>query len=264
MPFPGIIKAGPPTRQISLSEAYKMSQALEVVFCHCKTTCNTKSCRCYSTSKLCSSRCHKHNTRQCSNYRPSPKKSDEAQLEQKYSFPVFGGGVNINGSELKLLNTCAVYTWISIFNVILTENELFLEKQSIYFEEHFKNLLQIIKRKDFSFAKWAIAEKNNIAQSSNIINFYGNEFTLVIRPFLQNIFTRHVLSKCSSEFCPVPEDAAKLTSIPTLNFSDLENVTESDFINDVRRWFQVEDITNCMRPFKKDLPDEEFIIWDHN
>ena len=44
MPFPGIIKAGPPTREIVLSEAYKMSQVSEVVFCHCKTTCNTKSC----------------------------------------------------------------------------------------------------------------------------------------------------------------------------------------------------------------------------
>ena len=159
MPFPGIIKAGPPTRQVSLSEAYKISQASEAVFCHCKTTCNTKSCRCYSASKLCSSRCHKHNTRQCSNYGTSPERSDQIELAQKYSFPIFGGEVNINGSEIKFLNTCAVDTWISIFNVILTENELFLENKSIYFEEHAKNLLQIIKRKDFGLAKWEIAEK---------------------------------------------------------------------------------------------------------
>ena len=81
---------------------------------------------------------------------------------------------------------------------------------------------------------------------------------------MQDIFTRHVLSECSSEFCPKPENAAKITSIPTLNFSNFKKVTESDFIEKVRRWFQLEDITNFMRPFKKDLPDEEFITWDHN
>lgn len=129
---------------------------------------------------------------------------------------------------------------------------------------HFKDLLQIIKRKDFGLAKWMIAGKNNITPSGNVINFYSNEFILVIRPFFQDIFTRHVLSKCSSEFCPIPEDAAKITSIPALNFPFLEKVTESDFIDEVRRWFQVEDIKNCMRPFKKDLPGEEFISWDHN
>ena len=106
--------------------------------------------------------------------------------------------------------------------------------------------------------------KNNISQSGHVINFYGNDFTVVIRPVLQDIFTRHVLSKCFSGFCPIPEDAAKITSIPTLNFSNFEKVTESDFINEVRRWFQVEDVANCMRPFKKDLPDKEFITWDHN
>ena len=55
------------------------------------------------------------------------------------------------------------------------------------------------------------------------------------------------LSKCSTEFCPIPKDAAKVTWIPTLYFSDLENVTESDFIEELRKRFQVEDKTNCIR-----------------
>ena len=112
-----------------------------------------KSCRCYSASKLCSSRCHKHNKRQSSNDRTSPERSGQVELAQKYSFPVFSGGVNINGSELKFLKTCAVDTWISIFNVILIENEFFLETESIYSEKHSKNLLQVIRRKDFGLVK---------------------------------------------------------------------------------------------------------------
>ena len=51
LPFLGIIKEGPPSRQISLSEAYKIWQALDAVFCYCETACNTKSCICYSASK---------------------------------------------------------------------------------------------------------------------------------------------------------------------------------------------------------------------
>lgn len=62
----------------------------------------------------------------------------------------------------------------------------------------------------------------------------------------------------------MPEDAAKIIPISTLSFPDLENVTEPGFIDEVRRWFQVENITNCMRPFEKDLSDEEFIIWHYN
>ena len=107
----GVIKTGPPTRQIGLSEAYQMSQASEAVYCHCKTTYNTKSFRCYSASKLCSSRRDKHNTQQYSNYRTSPGRSDQEELAQKYSFPTFGDGFNINENELKFLNTYAVGTW---------------------------------------------------------------------------------------------------------------------------------------------------------
>ena len=118
LPFLGIIKEGPPSRQISLSEAYKIWQALDAVFCYCKTACNTKSCICYSASKWCSLRCHNHNTRRYSNYRTSPERSDQVELAQKYSFPVFGGRVNIDGSELKFLNACTFNTWISVFNVI--------------------------------------------------------------------------------------------------------------------------------------------------
>ena len=32
--------------------------------------------------------------------------------------------------------------------------------------------------------------KNNISQSGHVINFYGNDFTVVIRPVLQDIFTQ--------------------------------------------------------------------------
>lgn len=58
----------------------------------------------------CSSRRDKHNTQQYSNYRTSPGRSDQEELAQKYSFPTFGDGFNINGSELKFLNTYAVDT----------------------------------------------------------------------------------------------------------------------------------------------------------
>lgn len=86
MPFPGIIKAGPLTQQISLPEAYTMSQASEVDICYCKTTCNTKSSRCYNLSKLCFSRVHRHNTWQYSNYRITPAKSDQVKLAKNMVF----------------------------------------------------------------------------------------------------------------------------------------------------------------------------------
>ena len=66
---------------------------------------------------------------------------------------------------------------------------MLLENKSIYFEEHAKNLLQIIKRKDFGLAKWEIAEKT-IYPRVAMLNFYGNDFTVVIRPVLQDIFTQ--------------------------------------------------------------------------
>ena len=76
MPFPGNVKIGPPTKKLSLSEAYKLFQMTEVTFCHCKKACSTKQCRCYVKGQRCSSRCYKTNTKNCNN------NSEESSIQE--------------------------------------------------------------------------------------------------------------------------------------------------------------------------------------
>ena len=140
MPYLGVIKTGFSSRQISLSEFYKMSQMIELTFCCCKGYCGAKQCRCFAASKLCSS--------PCKNFcLPKEKLLAKENLEtnKMYSnLKAFGGGIKINNGYLDFLNTCATDAWIAIFHAIFCDHVQLQQKAITHFDNSFLNLLDLI------------------------------------------------------------------------------------------------------------------------
>ena len=239
MPYPAVIKTGAPNVQLSLSEAYKLFQISEVTFCHCKKSCNTRQCRCYAISTICTSRCHKYNTAHCRNYRGKSHNiqgvDDSHQIISDHDLilPVFGGDIMINGNLYRFFNTCAVDTWIDIFATLMKDAPSF-SLCHVTLPSEFKDLLETVQKGEIEKAKWLVAEQNNITIDKRAINFYANERTLIIQPFFQESLTRQVLPKCISPICRNPEDSTAISLPP--DFSELMEVTKiskAEFIDKI-------------------------------
>ena len=125
--------------------------------------------------------------------------------------------------------------------------------------------MEAVTNNEFEKAKWIVTEKNEILLENWVVNFYSNEYSLIIQPFFHEFFTRQVLSCCTSPFCPEPEDNAAVSVIPTFNnLLNKKLITELDFNGTINTWFNPEDSTQCKRKFVGQAPDKQYIFWEAN
>ena len=111
-----------------------------------------------------------------------------------------------------------------------------------------------------------MAEQNNITVEKGAINFYGNERTLVIQPFLRESLTRQVFSKCTSPICPNPEGSAAVSLPPDFSqLMEVTNISKAEFIDKIKNWFTNLNYQSiCRRPFDKLPSDRTFVFLEDN
>ena len=258
-PYPGELHTGPPTKEITLSEAVRLFLKADVKVCHCKKSCNTKNCKCFSAKVLCTSRCHKYNTANCKNFKCKSSVNNQRTNLPILQLPVFGGTLFINDCFIRFYNTCAVDTWLTILYFFISSvNEKIISKLD-------SSLVSALKKGDFEKGKWIVAEKNKIHPINNVVNFYGNEYELIIKPFLAESFGRQYFSRCLCPVCPDPEYSSYIDMNP--NFSDVATdviLTKESFREQMNQWFELRGSSPCKRPFGKEIPDEKYIFWENN
>ena len=255
MLFPGDVKIGPPTNLLSLTEAYKLFQMTEVTFCHCKKSCNTVQCRCYEKSRQCSSRCHKIDTVNCKNKSHETNRIEDYELTANTlsvssAMSAFGGEIELSdGNFVKFLNTCAIDAWIVILKAVMKNNpHVFLQQDQL--SENLRLVIEKIKGNNFLSVKWLIAKLTEKPVENDYVDFYGNQYSLFIKSFLEELFIRRIEWQCSNVTCPERKgfvetsDTINLTSISRLGCS----VSKNDFVLNVEDWFNKIYISECGKP----------------
>ena len=110
--------------------------------------------------------------------------------------------------------------------------------------------MEKIKENKFLSRKWLIAGLTEKPVENDYVNFYGNEYFLFIKPFLEELFTRRIEWQCGNVTCPERKgfletnDTINLTSISRLGCS----VSKNDFVLNVRDWFSKTYISECGKP----------------
>ena len=262
MPFPSDIKCGNPSIKISLSEAAKKAVSSTHVFCHCKGDCNTLSCRCRRASIICSSRCHKASSEKCKNKKssivsdaiknPNNSKYKEMQKINIGKVPSFGGRIIFDERLYQFQNTCAIDTWFVIFKVLLPV----LRNQEN--TEQLQHLLQLIEKGHFNEAKLQVALDCNISLTSGVIDFFGNEFNLIIKPYLQKFYQHEVNSSCENPYCLNKDILIECTSCQSLSIIDPGDnwIVPRKITHAINEWFEGQSITTCGQKVNASAPKE--------
>ena len=185
MLFPAEVKCGDASVKKSLRTAAEKVLKSNNIFCHCKGTCKTMSCRCCKEHVLCSSRCHGVSSESCKNKNCYEKKlsyKSKSKLHKQSKphpsdFAVFGDIISFQNTLYKFTNTCPVDTWSTILRFL----SLVLKNQEN--TSKLQHLLQMIEQKNFIAAKLEVANDNDIKSKKETIDFFGNEFDLMIKTY---------------------------------------------------------------------------------
>ena len=163
--------------------------------------------------------------------------------------PKFGGQLTENEINFKLVKTCVVDTWIVIFMAIMKNDPLVL-LQSPQLNECFLTLLEKIRDGEYEHAKLLVAKRANIKVQGNCVNFYGNEYSLIVEPFLKETFKRELTWKCTSRSCAKREGFLSIYSISNISSARKPGraILQSEFMEEVKKWFSMRYISECRRP----------------
>lgn len=153
---------------------------------------------------------------------------------KKWIFPYNGGTFKNH----LFINTCSVDVWLSILKAAFLKypqikNKLF----------QIEPLVSCITSNRFNKAKMIIAEKNNLAENDFCFNFYGNEASNFVLPFLSQFMEHIIVSECDNGKCTDEVVFQTLCSYPCLDFTagpiSVENVITS--------WFSEDSLSQCQK-----------------
>ena len=111
--------------------------------------------------------------------------------------PRFGGSVYNNGTIIYIFhNACPVDNWLALLKIM--QNYF----QNMKTEGLLKTMLQYVRNYNYNEATFDIAVFKNLPIAANgAIDFFGNEFDMIIEPLFGTFFSHFVKSKCGSPFC---------------------------------------------------------------
>ena len=198
MPYLGSVKCGDPSVKISLAAVERKVVSVKRIFCNCKGAWITLACRCKKASIKCSSHCHGIFANDCRNRTSCTINKSDGSLvkeQEKSTFSMFDGKIICNDQIYILQNTCPVDTWLFIFKTLLPI--LKMQNGTIQLQ----HLLHLIKKGHFNAAKLQVAIDQKIPFGRENIDFFGSEFDLMIKPYLEELYKHEVSSSCSSPYC---------------------------------------------------------------
>ena len=198
MPYPGSVECGNPSVKISLVAVVRKVVSAKRIFRHCKGASTTLACRCNKASIECSSQCHGIFANDCRNRISCIINKSDGSLvkeQEKSTFPKFGGKIICNDQMYILQNTCLVDTWLFIFKTLLPI--LKMQNGTIQLQ----HWLHLIQKGHFNAAKLQVAIDQKIPFGRENIDFFGSEFDLMIKPYLEELYKHEVSSSCNSPYC---------------------------------------------------------------
>lgn len=256
--YPQDVNCGDPNQQVSLNEVIRKILQKDTIYCHCKTTCTSRNCKCRKNLLVCSSRCHSGKSVCCQNSGNSKFKKFQTisnnnvsnnsisnnNISTFISVPSFEGQVSINNQKYKLKNTCAVDTWITIIASLRNF-------KSIKKNEQFQRVYNFIQAASFLLAKYQIAEDHKILPKKGSINFFGSEFNLFIEHYLIEYFKTSINSICDSPFCPNSSILTETSTCFSLCAQPLL-LTKTDVEQQVYNYYMDSHTNPCGLKFGKD------------
>ena len=166
--------------------------------------------------------------------------------------PSFWGRIIFDDRLYQFENTCAVDTWFVIFKVLLPV----LRNQEN--TEQLQHLLQLIEKGYFNEAKLQVPLDCNISLTSGVIDFFGNEFNLIIKPYLQKFYQHEINSSCENPYCLNKDILIECTSCQSLSIIDPGDnwIVPRKITHAINEWFEGQSITTCKQKINANVPKE--------
>ena len=244
MPYPGSVKCGDPSVKISLAAVARKVVLAKRIFCHCKGTCTTLACRCKKASIKCSSQCHGVFANDCKNRTSCTITKSNGffvKVQEQSTFPMFGGEIICSDKMYNLQNTCPVDSWLFIFKTLLpilkTQNDT----------TQLQHLLHLIEKSHFNAAKLEVAIDQKITFGRENIDFFGSEFDLMVKLYLEELYKHDVSSSCNSPYCTNKKFLKESENCPSLSIiNPITNTASPKSVSEmINEWFEEESVTRC-------------------
>ena len=149
--------------------------------------------------------------------------------------PSFGGRIIFDDRLYQFQKTCAIDTWFVIFKVLLPV----LRNQEN--TEQLQHLLQLIEKGHFNAAKLQVALDCSISLTSRVIDFFGNELNLIVKPYFQKFYQHKVNSNCENPYCLNKDILIECISCPSLSIIDPGDnwIVPRKIAHAINEWFEV-------------------------
>ena len=124
--------------------------------------------------------------------------------------------------------------------------------------EQLQHLQQLIEKGHFNEAKIQVALDCNISLTTGAIHFFGNEFNLIIKPYLQKFYQHEVNSSCENPYCLNKDILIECTSCPSLSIIDPGDnwIVPQKITHAINEWFEGQSITTCGQKVNASAPKE--------
>ena len=162
---------------------------------------------------------------------------ENVETDMSLSVPAWGGTANLGGNiVIKLINTCPIDNYLTIFYLYLKEHQNVLESLKTSSAEYAKRLVQIVlafERRDFATGKviWLKQFGNFDFSTSGTVDVWGCELDMVM-PCLAPILSSTLQMSCDTIDCPQKERSIQCKSIFITAPSRTKTATRS-FLQDV-------------------------------
>ena len=115
----------------------------------------------------------------------------------------------------------------------------------------------MIEHKNLNAAKLQVANDNDIKSKLEIIDFFGNEFNLMIKTYLQSIYRHEVFSSCNSSYCSNKELLVECTSYPSRNVVSYDEswTTPTIIAEKINDWFAGVSTARCSQKVPLTVPE---------
>ena len=82
------------------------------------------------------------------------------------------------------------------------------------------------------------------------MNLYGNEYSLIVEPFLKKTFKTELIWKCTNPSCPKREGFLSIYSIPNISSAREPGraMIQSEFMEEDKKCFSMTYISECRTP----------------
>ena len=128
-----------------------------------------------------------------------------------------------------------------------------------------QHLLHLIEKGDFNTAKLQVAIDQMISFGRENTDFFGSEFDLMIKPYLEELYKHEVSSSCKSPYCTYKETLKISVNCPSLSvINPISNTASPDSISEmIDEWFEEESVNRCGQNVTSNVP-ENFYFTDEN